>query len=145
LDQVAKRDTRFGVLLDGRHGLRALEAAADMPYWIGRPIELPQSCPLEFDTAHADVAAEIAAWPLNHVVKCLIHYHPDDPADLRERQERQALRLFDACRATRHELLIEIIASKNGKVDAKTVARTIQRFYDLGVNPDWWKLECDEN
>jgi 5-dehydro-2-deoxygluconokinase len=145
LDQVAKRDARFGVLLDGRHGSRALEAAADMPYWIGRPIELPQSCPIEFDTAHADVASELATWPLNHVVKCLIHYHPDDSADLRERQERQALRLFNACRATRHELLIEIIASKNGKVDAKTVARTIQRFYDLGVNPDWWKLECDEN
>lgn len=145
LDQVAKRDKRFGVLLDGRHGMRALEAAADMPYWIGRPIELPQSCPLEFDTPHADVAAEIATWPLSHVVKCLIHYHPDDPYELRERQERQALRLFDACRATRHELLLEIIASKNGKTDTKTVARAIQRFYDIGVKPDWWKLECDDS
>ena len=26
-------------------------------------------------------------------------------------------------------------------VDAKTVARAIQRFYDLGIRPDWWKLE----
>ncbi|MGH6951524.1 MAG: bifunctional 5-dehydro-2-deoxygluconokinase/5-dehydro-2-deoxyphosphogluconate aldolase [Vitreimonas sp.] len=140
--KVAKGDTRFGVLLDGRHGMRALEAAADLPYWIGRPIELPQSCPIEFDAALHDVGAEIAQWPLNHTVKALFHYHPDDPADLRERQERQALRLFDACRATRHELLIEIIASKSGKVDATTVARAIQRFYDLGVRPDWWKLEA---
>jgi 5-dehydro-2-deoxygluconokinase len=141
VDKLAKGDPRFGVLLDGRHGMRALEAAADYPYWIGRPIELPQSCPLEFDTGQRDVAAEIAQWPLNHVVKCLMLYHPDDPAELRERQERQALRLFDACRATRHELLIEVIASKNGAVDAQTGARAIQRFYDLGIRPDWWKLE----
>jgi 5-dehydro-2-deoxygluconokinase len=145
LDSVAKRDARFGVLLDGRHGMRALEAAADMPYWIGRPIELPLSCPLEFDTRHADVAAEIAEWPLNHVVKCLLLYHPDDPAELRERQERQVLRLYNACRTTRHELLLEIVASTNGPVDAMTAARAIQRFYDLGVKPDWWKLESGAN
>jgi 5-dehydro-2-deoxygluconokinase len=68
-----------------------------LPYWIGRPIELPQSCPIEFDVELNDVGAEIASWPLNHTVKALFLYHPDDPADLRERQERQALRLFDAC------------------------------------------------
>lgn len=141
VDKLAAGDRRFGVLVDGRHGMRALEAAADLPYWIGRPIELPQSCPLEFDTTHDDVAAEIAQWPLNHTVKCLLFYHPDDDEDLRLRQERQARRLFDACRATRHELLIEIIASKNGKISANTVARAIQRFYDIGVRPDWWKLE----
>lgn len=140
-DALAKGDSRFGVLLDGRHGMRALEAAADLPYWIGRPIELPLSCPLEFDTGHADVAAELAEWPLNHTVKCLLSYHPDDPVELRERQERQVLRLFDATRSTRHEFLLEIIASKNGPVDANTTARAIQRFYDLGVKPDWWKLE----
>ena len=38
-------------------------------------------------------------------------------------------------------MLVEIIASKNGAVDSKTVARAIQRFYDLGIRPDWWKLE----
>ncbi len=139
--KLAKGDARFGVLLDGRHGMRALEAAADLPYWIGRPIELPQSCPIEFDAELNDVGAEIASWPLNHTVKALFLYHPDDPADLRERQERQALRLFDACRATRHELLVEIIVSKSGLVDSKTTARAIQRFYDLGIRPDWWKLE----
>ncbi|HYD88821.1 MAG TPA: 5-dehydro-2-deoxygluconokinase [Vitreimonas sp.] len=139
--QLAKGDPRFGVLIDGRHGMRALEMAADLPYWIGRPIELPQSCPIEFDTELRDVGAEIAQWPLNHTVKCLFHYHPDDEEELRKRQERQALRLFDACRATRHELLVEIIASKNAVVNAMTAARAIQRFYDIGVRPDWWKLE----
>jgi len=141
VEKLAKGDTRFGVLLDGRHGMRALEAAADHPYWIGRPIELPQSCPIEFDTDFHDVGAELATWPLNQTVKALFHYHPDDPVDLKERQERQALRLFDACRTTGHELLVEIISSKNGAVDVSTVSCAMQRFYDLGVKPDWWKLE----
>jgi 5-dehydro-2-deoxygluconokinase len=141
VDHFARGDPRFGVLLDGRLGMRALEAAADLPYWIGRPIELPQSCPLEFDAALADVGAEIAQWPLNHVVKCLVLYHPDDALELRQRQERQLSRLFDACRATGHELLVEIIASKNGAVESKTTARVMQRFYDVGIRPDWWKLE----
>lgn len=145
VDKVANGNPGFGVLLDGRHGMRALEAAAEFPYWIGRPIELPQSAPLEFDSAYADVGVEIAQWPLNHVVKCLFHYHADDPEELCARQERQALRLFDACRATRHELLIEIIASKNGAVKSDTAARVLQRFYDLGIRPDWWKLEPASN
>jgi 5-dehydro-2-deoxygluconokinase len=78
---------------------------------------------------------------VNHVVKCLVFYHPDDDEDLRARQDRQILRLFDACRSTRHELLLEIIASKHGPVTSDTVARVIDHVYGLGVFPDWWKLE----
>lgn len=143
VDRVAQGDTGFGVLLDGRYGMRALEVAAGKPYWIGRPIELPGSCPLEFESS-PDVATELATWPANHVVKCLAFYHPDDAQDLRERQERQLLRLADAARKTRHELLVEIIASRNGDVADDTVARAIQRLYDLGIRPDWWKLEPDD-
>lgn len=138
--RLARGDRRFGVLLDGRYGMRALEAAADLPYWIGRPIEVPASIPLAFEGG-PDVGVELRGWPANHVVKCLVHYHPDDPADLRERQERQLLRLHDAARASRHELLVEIIASRAGPVGAGTVSTVMQRFYDLGMKPDWWKLE----
>jgi len=144
VDRLAKGDPRYGVLLDGRFGMRGLEAAADHDYWIGRPIELPGSCPLVFESS-ADVATELATWPPNHVVKCLVFYHPDDPQDLRDRQERQMLRLQDACRKTGHELLLEIIASKNGAIDSNTISRTIQRLYDLGMKPDWWKLEPTED
>jgi 5-dehydro-2-deoxygluconokinase len=38
-------------------------------------------------------------------------------------------------------MLLEIIPSKVGPVDDRTSARVIQRFYDIGVHPDWWKLE----
>jgi 5-dehydro-2-deoxygluconokinase len=138
--RLAEGDPRFGVLLDGRHGMRALEQAAGLPYWVGRPIESPGSCPLEFE-ASADVAAELASWPVRQVVKCLAFYRADDAPELRERQERQLLRLQDACRSTGHELLLEIIVSRNGEVDDDTVSLALQRLYDLGMKPDWWKLE----
>jgi 5-dehydro-2-deoxygluconokinase len=139
LDAVARRDTRFGVLLDGRYGFAALSEAADLPYWIGRPIEVPKSRPLEFEGA-ADVAAELSTWPLNQVVKCLAIYHPDDPDDLRTRQDRQLKRLFSACRRTRHELLLEIILPPELPADSHSMARALSRIYALGVRPDWWKL-----
>ena len=144
VDLVAQGDARFGVLLDGRFGFEALAQAADGRYWVGRPIEIPGSRPLEFESS-ADVATELLTWPLNQVVKCLVLYHPDDEASLRDRQERQLLRLFDACRKTRHELLVEIIVPRSMAVDARTVARAISRIYEIGVRPDWWKLEPSAN
>jgi 5-dehydro-2-deoxygluconokinase len=140
LHQVAGGSPGFGILLDGRFGFDALAGAADLPYWIGRPIEVPKSRPLEFEGL-ADVATELAEWPLNQVVKVLCLYHPDDEPDLRARQERQLARLFDACRKTRHELLVEIILPPGMASDAATVARALDRIYDLGIKPDWWKLE----
>ncbi len=140
VDRVAGGDPRFGLLLDGRLGRRGLERAADHPYWIGRPIEQSGSRPLAFDGA-ADVGSTLRAWPQNHVVKCLVRYHPDDPEMLRQRQEERLLCLYSACRETRHELLLEIIASPYGDIEQDTTARVLERMYDLGIRPDWWKLE----
>jgi 5-dehydro-2-deoxygluconokinase len=139
LDLVARQDRRFGVLLDGRYGFDALSEAADSPYWVGRPIEIPQSRPLEFEGS-ADVAVELLSWPLNQVVKCLVSYHPDDPVDLKGRQDRQLRRLFDACRKTRHELLLEIILPREMPSDDRTMSRALSQVYALDVRPDWWKL-----
>jgi 5-dehydro-2-deoxygluconokinase len=139
LDSVARQDRRFGVLLDGRYGFQALSEAADSPYWVGRPIEIPQSRPLEFEGS-ADVAVELLSWPLNQVVKCLVSYHPDDQAHLKARQDRQLKRLFDACRNTRHELLLEVILPREMPADSQTLSRALAQIYALGVRPDWWKL-----
>jgi 5-dehydro-2-deoxygluconokinase len=130
----------FGILLDGRLGRDALDDATGEGTWIGRPIELPGSIPLRFEGG-ADVGCTLREWPSTHCVKCLVFYHPDDPTALREEQEAQVLRLFDAARQTSHELLLEIIPSRSGApVDETTLARALERFYALGVFPDWWKL-----
>jgi 5-dehydro-2-deoxygluconokinase len=67
--------------------------------------------------------------------------HPADAPELRDRQERELLRLQDAARRIGRELLVEIIAGKHGELGDDTVARVIARLYDIGLKPDWWKLE----
>jgi 5-dehydro-2-deoxygluconokinase len=130
----------FGILLDDRLGQDALDEATGWDIWIGRPIEWPGSIPLRFEGGH-DVGITLREWPVAHTVKCLIFYHPDDPEPLRAEQEAQALRLFEACRATSHELLLEIISSRSAApVDERTFGRALDRFYQLGIYPDWWKL-----
>jgi 5-dehydro-2-deoxygluconokinase len=78
-------------------------------------------------------------------VKCLCFYHPDDPAVLKAQQERELARVHDAARAGGRELLIEIIAGKHGALGEDTVARVLARLYELGIKPDWWKLEPQKN
>ncbi|HEV2268303.1 MAG TPA: 5-dehydro-2-deoxygluconokinase [Steroidobacteraceae bacterium] len=143
VDRVARGDPRYGILLDGRLGRQGLERAADHPYWIGRPIEQGGSRPLAFEGA-ADVGSTLRTWPQNHVVKCLLRYHPDDPQRLRQMQEERLLCLHSACRETRHELLLEVIASPYGDIEPDTTARVLERMYELGIRPDWWKLEPSE-
>jgi len=144
LDRVADGEAGYGILLDARFGFDALAAAAERPYWIGRPIESPKSRPLEFEGAD-DVACEISQWPLDHVVKVLVLYHPDDEDELRQRQIRQLVRLFDACRKSRHELLVEVIVPAGKPVGADTAARALEQIYGAGVRPDWWKLEPNDD
>ena len=138
--RVAHDDSRFGMLLDPRFAQDALSEITGTNHWIGRPIEYPGSRPLRFE-GDADVGMELATWPVNQVVKCLLFYHPNDPALLCAQQDAQILRLFDACRKTGRELLLEIIASKNGPIGDTTIASVLTRMYDIGVFPDWWKLE----
>ncbi|HET9811023.1 MAG TPA: 5-dehydro-2-deoxygluconokinase [Sphingomicrobium sp.] len=140
LGRVAGEDRGFGILVDDRFGFDVLAEAAGQGYWIGRPIEIPRSRPLEFEGL-GDVGLEIGSWPSTHVVKCLVFYHHDDPPELRERQERQLVRLFAACRESGHELLLEVIAPSGVAIDGHSTARSLERLYDLGIMPDWWKLE----
>ena len=83
----------------------------------------------------------LSEWPLEHVVKALCFYHPGDTEEMRLEQEATVKRLFDAARRNRLEFLLEVIPSKAGPVGDDTTADVIQRFYDIGVYPDWWKLE----
>ncbi len=138
--RIANGRPGFGMLIDGNYGREALFRAADHPFWIGRPVELPGSRPLEFEGG-ADVGTSLIEWPVGQTIKCLCFYHPDDPPALKEQQERQLLRLYAAARTVGRELLIEIIAGKHGALKDDTVSSVVQRLYDLGIKPDWWKLE----
>ena len=131
---------RVGVLIDERYGADALYAATGRGWWVGRPVELPGSNPLVFEHGRA-MAGALAAWPREHVIKCLVQYHPDDALDNRLEQEAQIRALYDAAQASGHELLLEIIPSKDLPRADDTVYRALKRLYNLGIYPDWWKLE----
>ena len=119
--KVADGRPGYGMLLDGKYGREALFRAADHNFWIGRPVEEPGSRPLDFEFG-GSLGAKLIEWPIGHTIKCLCFYHPDDPEEMKARQERELSRLYDAARTIGRELLIEIIASKNGPVDDDTIA-----------------------
>ncbi len=128
-----------GILADTTFGQNALNAITGEGWWIGRPIELPSSRPLRLE--HGNIGSQLIDWPLEHVVKCLIFYHPQDNAALKEEQEALAREVYQACCKTGHELLLEIILpADNPDQDEKYYAQTVERFYSLGIQPDWWKL-----
>ncbi len=131
----------YGILCDGRLGRDALYAASGSGLWIGRPVEWPGSRPLTLEPAIGPDYGGLGEWPLENVVKVLCFYHPDDEPEMREEQEATVRRLFAASRRNRLEMLLEIIPSKVAACDDDTAARAIERFYEIGVFPDWWKLE----
>ena len=130
----------FGTLLDDTYGREAMFDAAKLGLWIGRPLEEPGSRPLRFEFTQ-DVGARLVEWPVTHTIKCLAFYHPDDPQALKDEQAQKLRTLYEAARKVGRELLVEIIASKNGPMDKSTIARALTELYALGIKPDWWKLE----
>jgi 5-dehydro-2-deoxygluconokinase len=147
VDAVAKVEAdrgmtgRIGMLCDDRYGQDALNAARGRGWWIGRPVELPGSNPLVFDRGRS-VGMTLVGWPAEHVVKCLVQYHPDDAIDDRLEQEAQIRALYDAVQVSGHELLLEIIPPKSLPREPDTVLRALKRLYNLGIHPEWWKLEA---
>jgi 5-dehydro-2-deoxygluconokinase len=130
----------YGTLLDDKYGREAMFEAAKLNLWVGRPLEDPGSKPLRFEFTQ-DVGSRLVDWPVTHTIKCLAFYHPDDPVTLREEQAQKLRTLYEAARKVGRELLVEIIASKNGPMDRRTIARAMEQLYALGIKPDWWKLE----
>ncbi|WGG49916.1 bifunctional 5-dehydro-2-deoxygluconokinase/5-dehydro-2-deoxyphosphogluconate aldolase [Rugamonas sp. DEMB1] len=134
-----------GVLIDDRYGAEALNAATGRGWWIGRPVELPGSNPLVFDWGRS-IGSHLVSWPKEHVIKCLVQLHPDDQVENRLEQEAQVKALYDAAQISGHELLLEVIPSKAMAAKPDTVLRAVKRLYNIGVYPEWWKLEhMDEN
>ncbi|NBR03869.1 MAG: DUF2090 domain-containing protein, partial [Alphaproteobacteria bacterium] len=89
-----------------------------------------------------DLGSRLAEWPVNHCVKVLAPLRTDDPADLIAYHEKILVDLADACRRTGHEFLLEIINGRADKpADPAQIHTLMKRIYELGIMPDWWKLE----
>lgn len=136
---IDSKTLQAGVLLDDTYGQAALNRVTGRGWWIGRPVELPGSRPLDLEGGRS-IGSRLLAWPREHIVKCLVFYHPDDEQNLRSAQERQVQELYRACCVSGHECLLELIPPQDKQTDEHTLVRAIERFYDLGVYPDWWKL-----
>ncbi|TAI84967.1 bifunctional 5-dehydro-2-deoxygluconokinase/5-dehydro-2-deoxyphosphogluconate aldolase [Pectobacterium versatile] len=129
---------KAGLLCDGTFGQDALNDITGKGWWIGRPIELPGSRPLMME--RGNIGSQLVSWPLEHVVKCLVFFHPEDVHALRREQEMKVIEVYQACRQSGHELLLEVILPAGMPHSDALYLRAIQRFYNLGVRPDWWKL-----
>lgn len=139
--QVAGDKPGYGMLLDDRFGRDALFDAGEAGnLWVARPIELPGSRPLRFEFSQ-DLGSRLIDWPVDHCIKVLCFYHPDDAAELKAQQVDKLRQAQDAARKVGRDLLIEIIAGKAGPLDDATIARALTELYDAGLRPDWWKLE----
>lgn len=137
--RVAEEDEAAGVLIDDIYGDKALEELTGSGIWISRAVEVAKSRPVEF-VGGPNPAATLRTWPEEHVIKCNLYMHPEDDAEIRELQEQRVVQLFDACVQNDRRLLLEIQAPSDTSYDETSLATLLDRFYELGVRPDWWKL-----
>ncbi|MDE9539575.1 bifunctional 5-dehydro-2-deoxygluconokinase/5-dehydro-2-deoxyphosphogluconate aldolase [Xenorhabdus bovienii] len=134
----AHLEGQAGILCDSTFGQDVLNSATGKGLWIGRPIELPGSRPLCLE--HGDIGSQLVSWPLEHIVKCLVFFHPEDNPLLRLEQEKTVQEVYVACCQSGHELLLEVILPSDMTHSDEFYLRALQRFYNLGIKPDWWKL-----
>lgn len=138
VSKEAGLEGKSGLLCDSTFGQDVLNKITGQGWWIGRPIELPGSRPLELE--HGNIGSQLVDWPLEHIVKCLVFFNPEDEYSLRLTQEHQVQEVYAACCKSGHQLLIEIILPKDIEKDDALYLRAMTRFYNLGIKPDWWKL-----
>ena len=139
IDKLNIPEKSIGVLIDDTYGEDALNSIAEKPWWIGRPVELPGSRPLKFE-GEQSIGSKIQSWPLTHTVKCLFFYHLDEAHELKIKQEQKIKELYHACLQSGHQLLLEVIPPSEFEDDEATIPTILQRFYEIEIKPDWWKL-----
>jgi 5-dehydro-2-deoxygluconokinase len=127
-----------GAIVDDRYSSDVLDALTGTGLWLARPVELPGSRPLAFETVE-EPASSLRTWPAEHIAKCLVLYDAADPDALRLAQEATLLGLQRACHASGREWLLELIPP-NGRSPELVVPPAMERLYAVGVCPDWWKL-----
>jgi 5-dehydro-2-deoxygluconokinase len=142
--RVAEKDSSAGILLDDVYGEAALEELTGSGAWISRAAEVAGSRPVEF-VGGTNPAATIRTWPEEQVVKCNLYMHPDDDPEVKKFQEEAVLQLHDACVKNERRLLLEVQAPSGTGYGENDMVGLLERFYELGVRPDWWKLPPDKD
>lgn len=107
--------------------------------WMARSLEKPGETPLQF-ISESELTSTLALWPKHHIAKVSVTYHPDDRYSLRGQQEALLAQLHQVCRFTKHGLLIDLLMPMNSLITAKTHSHIMQRFYELGIYPDYWQM-----
>lgn len=130
---------QFGILCDDTYGQDVLNDATGNNLWIGRPVEVPGSRPIELEGGRS-IGSQLISWPTEQIVKCLVFMHPDDDNAMMQAQVRQITELYNACCKSGHELLLEIIPPADMPQNNDNVVKVMELIYDLNVRPDWWKL-----
>jgi 5-dehydro-2-deoxygluconokinase len=129
----------LGVLLGPGTSAAALRQALQANLWVARTVHKPRTRPLEFLYADS-LAVRLNEWPTAVTASCECEYHLSDPPELRRAQERRLLRLASACHAQGRELLLTVTAGERGGLREDTLARVLDRLYQLQIRPDWWQL-----
>jgi 5-dehydro-2-deoxygluconokinase len=137
--KLAEGDASAGVLIDDVYGDEALEKLTGNGAWIARAVEVAKSRPVRF-VGGSNPAATLRRWPEEHVVKCNLYMHPGDDEETREIQEQRVLQLHDACLVNERRLLLEIQPTGGTGYDENSMVELLERFYEIGVRPDWWKV-----
>ena len=130
------------MLCDDRYGQDALNAATGRGWWIGRPVELPgsQSAGVRPRALDRHDAHRVAARARREVPRAVPPRRRRSTSGSSRRRRLRAL--YDAVQASGHELLLEIIPPQVAAARARTrVLRAMKRLYNLGIYPEWWKLE----
>lgn len=140
-ERAGKLHGHVGLLADDRYGQDALNAATGRGWWIGRPVEVSGSNPLELERGRS-IGSQLITWPREHAIKCLVAFDPDANPLERVEQETQLRSLYDAAKISGHELLLEVIppGCKGQAERDELVLRSLKRIYNLGIKPEWWKL-----
>ncbi|MEJ2419165.1 MAG: PfkB family carbohydrate kinase [Exilibacterium sp.] len=140
-EQVAEETPpkdHVGVFVDSSFGKDVLDAVTGRGWWVARPIEQPGSRPLRLE--HGNIGSQLIDWPLEHIVKCLVFYHPEDSTEMRTNQEQQLKEIYRACCKSGHELLLEVVLPPDMPKSDELYLHTLKRLYSLNIKPDWWKL-----